>query len=156
DDGKADRRGGQRAEERNQNTGVPAVDGDCCSHEDETGNAKQLPSDKRGNERDEPPRTCACQHAAHALKCEMRAHAGGPGGCPHGKHAERRKQQPLHGRMQPMAGFTPIAHTTAGFSRIVCTRTSETPARVRTAAISSPFAAAAASVAPGPRGWCVM
>src|SRR5262245_10022226 len=156
DDSETDRRGAQRPEERDQHAGVPAVDGYCCSHEDETGNAKQLPCCKRDHKRDDSPQTCVCQHAAHALECETRAHAGGPGSRPHGKHDERREKQSLHGRTQPVAGFTPIAHTTAGLSLIVCRRTSEKPAPVRAAAISSPFAAAVASVAPGPRGWCVI
>src|SRR5262245_51673397 len=156
DDSETDRRGAQRPEERNQNAGVPAVDGYCRSHEDEAGNAKQLPGYKRDNERDDSPQACVCQHAAHALECETRAHAGGPGSRPDGKHDERRDKQSLHDRTQPVAGLTPIAHTTAGLSRIVCRCTSENPARVSAAAISSPFAAAVASVAPGPRGWCVI
>ena len=52
-----------------------------------------------------------------------------------------------------MNGFVPMTQLTAGFNLIVRTLTSENPARVRAAAISSPFPAAVASVAPGLRGW---
>ena len=45
----------------------------------------------------------------------------------------------------------PSAHTTAGFRRMVSTRTSETSARASAAAISPPLAAHVSSLAPGPQ-----